>query len=68
MNKNIIVKGVNKMNLEVTVDLDEVKSFIESPDFHQYLLAHTPSFETAAFVLQALLDAVESAATTLDNA
>lgn len=56
------------MNLEVTVDLDEVKSFIESPDFHQYLLAHTPSFETAAFVLQALLDAVESAATALDNA
>lgn len=55
------------MDLEVTIDLKEVKQFIESPDFHQYLLAHTPSFETAAFILQSLLDAVETAASSVDN-
>lgn len=53
--------------MEVTIDLEEVKNFIENPDFHQYLLAHTPSFETAAFILQSLLDAVETAASSVDN-
>jgi len=53
--------------MEVTVDLDEVKSFIESPDFHQYLLSHTVHFETAAFILQTLLNAVEDAASSIDN-
>ena len=39
------------MQQEIEVDLDEVKEFIESSDFHQYLLANTTEFSTAAFIL-----------------
>ena len=53
--------------MEITVDLEEVKTFIEDPDFHQYLLSNAPNFETAAFVLQTLLDAVNTAAAEVDN-
>ena len=52
---------------EVTVDLDEVKSFVESSCFTRFLLENAPSFETAAFVLQSALDAIESAADQVDN-
>ena len=55
------------MDTTVTVDLDEVNSYIHSSEFHRYLLDTTPSFEAAAFILQTLLDAVESAATEVDN-
>ena len=55
------------MDFEVTVDLEEVKQVIESPDFAQYLLSHTTQFTTAAFILQTLLDAVDEAAQQLDN-
>lgn len=54
-------------NTELTVDLDEVKEFIESYVFTQFLLDKAPSFECAAFVLQKLMDAVEEAAQSLDN-
>ena len=54
-------------NTEVVVDLDDVKRFIENRDFHRYLLENAPNFETAAFVLQTLLNAVEVAAQQVDN-
>lgn len=47
--------------------MDEVKEFIENPEFHQYLLANTTEFSTAAFILQTLLDAVENAIQRIDN-
>ena len=53
-------------NSEIEIDLSEVKNFIEAPSFHQYLLEHAPSFETAAFILQSLLNAVDSAAQQID--
>ena len=54
------------MEQEIIVDLDEVKAFVENPDFHQYLLANTNEFSTAAFILQTLLDAVENASQSVD--
>lgn len=56
-----------EFNTEMTIDLQEVKDYVESPKFTRFLLDSTPSFECAAFVLQALLDAVEQASQTLDN-
>ena len=53
--------------MEITIDLDEVKAYIENPEFHRYLLDTAPSFEAAAFILQTLLDAVESAVNQVDN-
>ena len=50
------------MNFDVEIDLNEVKQFIESPNFAQYLLTHTTDFATAAWILQTLLDAVDAAA------
>jgi hypothetical protein len=55
------------MDFELEVNLAEVKSVIEHPDFAQYLLSHTTSFGAAAFILQTLLDAVDAAATSVDN-
>ncbi len=55
------------MDLEVSVDLEEVKRVIEAPEFAQYLLSHTTQFSSAAFILQTLLDAVDDAAASLDN-
>ena len=52
---------------ELTIDLDEVKDFIESKTFTQFLLEKAPSFECAAFVLQKLMDALDEAAQSLDN-
>lgn len=55
------------MDFELEVNLAEVKSVIEHPDFAQYLLSHTTSFGAAAFILQTLLDAVDAAAASVDN-
>lgn len=44
---------------EVRVDLDEVKAFVESEKFTQFLLSNTTDFGTAAYILQTVLDAVE---------
>lgn len=55
------------MDFEVEVDLNEVKNVIEAPEFAQYLLSHTTQFSSAAFILQTLLDAVEAAASSIDN-
>lgn len=54
------------MEQEITVDLDEVKAFVENPDFHRFLLDNTNEFSTAAFILQTLLDAVENASQSVD--
>lgn len=54
------------MDFEVEVDLDEVKRVVEAPEFAEYLLLHTTQFSSAAFILQTLLDAIETAA-SLDN-
>ena len=51
----------------LTIDLQEVKEYIEHPKFAQFLLDTAPSFECAAFVLQTLLNAVNDAAQTVDN-
>ncbi len=55
------------MDFETIVDLDDVKRFVESEKFAQFLLANTTEFSTAAFILQTLLDAVEEAAQQIDN-
>lgn len=49
------------MNLEtiVSVDLEEVREFIESQKFLQFLLNNTTDFATAGFILQTLLDKLE---------
>ena len=55
------------MDFEVEVDLDEVKRVVEAPEFAQFLLSHTTQFSSAAFILQTLLDAIEAAASSVDN-
>lgn len=55
------------MDLEVVVDLDEVRDFVESEKFAQFLLANTTEFSSAAFILQSLLNAIECAAQQIDN-
>ena len=55
------------VNTEMTIDLQEVKDYIENPKFASYLLETCPTFECAAFVLQSLVDAVQNAAQSVDN-
>ena len=43
----------------MTVDLNEVKEFVESSKFEDYLLSNTTNFSTAAYILQALLERLE---------
>ena len=43
----------------MTVDLNEVKEFVESSKFADYLLSNTTNFSTAAYILQALLKRLE---------
>ena len=47
--------------MEMTVNMDNIKEFIENEKFHQFLLSNTTEFETAAWVLQTLLDAYSEA-------
>lgn len=55
------------LDTEITIDLEEVKNYIENPQFSQFLLSTAPNFETAAFVLQSLLNAVEEAKQSVDK-
>lgn len=48
--------------MEIEINLQEINQFINSVEFHQFLLANSGSFESAAWILQTLLDAVDSAA------
>lgn len=45
--------------MELSVDIEEVKKFILSDDFRDYLLNNTTDFGVAAFILQSLLNAVD---------
>lgn len=47
--------------MEMSVNMDNIKEFIENEEFHQFLLSHTTDFRTAAWVLQTLLDAYDEA-------
>lgn len=47
--------------MEMTVNTDNLKEFIENEEFHQFLLSHTTDFATAAWVLQTLLEAYSEA-------
>ena len=47
--------------MEMTVNMDNIKEFIENEKFHQFLLSNTTEFGTAAWVLQTLLDAYSEA-------
>lgn len=44
------------MNTEITVDLEKVENFVRSDEFCQFLIANAYDFETAAYILQILLE------------
>ena len=44
--------------MEVSVDINNVKEFILSDNFRDFLVDNTTQFATAAFVLQTLLEKV----------
>ena len=48
--------------MEIEIDLQEIDQFIRSVEFQQFLLARSGSFESAAWILQTLIDAVNSVA------
>ena len=56
-----------QFDTEITIDLQEVKDYIDNSEFTKYLLDTTPSFGCAAFILQSLLNAVDEAAQSIDN-
>lgn len=45
--------------MDIEVDINDVERFVNNPDFHYYLINNTTEFETAAFILQTLLDKVK---------
>ena len=45
--------------MEVEIDINDVERFVNSQDFHYYLVNNTTEFTTAAFILQTLLDKVD---------
>lgn len=45
-----------QLNTEMSVSLEEVREFIESDKFVQFLLNNTTDFGVAAFVLQSIDD------------
>ena len=47
--------------MEMTVNMEQLREFIENEEFHQFLLSHTTDFGTAAWVLQTLLEAYSEA-------
>ena len=47
--------------MEITINMNSIRKFVESEEFHQFLLSHTTDFGTAAWVLQTLLEACSEA-------
>lgn len=47
------------LNTTISVNLEEIKTFIESDKFIQFLLNNTTDFAVAVFVLQALEDKID---------
>lgn len=43
----------------MTVNLEEVKTFVESDKFIQFLLNNTTDFGVAAYILQTLLNSLD---------
>ncbi len=47
-------------DMEMMVNPKEVREFVESAKFTQFLLNNTTNFSVAAFVLQAVLDRLDA--------
>ena len=47
-----------EFGLDMSVNLEKIKEFVESDKFIQFLLNNTTDFSIAAFVLQTLLDKI----------
>lgn len=47
--------------MEISVDIEDVEEFVISDKFRDFLLENTTDFGTAAFILQALLEAIDDA-------
>lgn len=45
--------------MDMAIDIIDVKQFVKSDKFSQFLLSNTTDFTTAAFILQTLLDKIE---------
>ena len=45
--------------MEISINLEDVKEFVESLEFANFLLENTTEFSTAAFILQILLEKIE---------
>lgn len=45
--------------MDVEIDINDVERFVNSKDFHYYLINNTTEFATAAFILQTLLNKVD---------
>ena len=45
--------------METYVDLNEVKGFVESKAFTEFLLDNNTNFTTAAYILQTLLNQID---------
>lgn len=55
----ILNSNMEQLSREITVDLNEVKEFIESEEFVQFLLNNSVNIEVPAFILQVLLNKIE---------
>ena len=53
------------MNMEMSVDLANLKEFLYNEEFHQFLVSHTTDLAVAGWVLQTLLDEFDKAVETL---
>lgn len=53
------------MNMEMSVDLANLKEFLYNEEFHQFLVSHTTDLATAGWVLQTLLDEFDKAVEAL---
>lgn len=45
--------------MEIEVDIKQVRNFIKSEKFSDFLLSNTTEFSTAAFILQVLLEKLD---------
>ena len=45
--------------MDMAIDIIDVKQFVKSDKFSQFLLSNTTDFTTAAFILQTLFEKIE---------
>ena len=45
--------------MEIEIDLDDIKEFVTSKKFTDFLLSNTTQFGTAAFILQTVLEKID---------